>query len=108
MLCTRWYFASPAANEILGAIAVGGYSLLVLLLTFFRPKPLFYGLTCVLLIPAAAALVVLPLAAHTQGDTQTGHIAGALFVDKVPWDAGAMGSSGTTLLIYEIPNPFLS
>jgi len=109
MLATRWRSASPLAGELLGSLAVGAYSLLVLLLTLFRPKPLFYGLVFVLLLALPIALVWLPLAASSQGPIRTEHITADLYFDKVHWDAGAMGSSGTTLLIYRRPSqaPFI-
>jgi len=109
MLVTNWAFTPPLVNEMIGCLATGGYSLLVSLLTLFRPKRLLRGVAFLLLLPVAAALVVLPLSAYSQGQIQTQHITGTLFVDKVPWDAGAIGSSGTTLFIYEKPRfvPFI-
>jgi hypothetical protein len=103
MLASHWRFSSPVVNEILGSLAVGSYSLLVVLMTLLRPKLLFYGLVTLLILVVPMALVVLPLSAYTQGSIKTEHIAGNLYFDKLPWDAGAMGSSGTTLLIYERP-----
>jgi hypothetical protein len=109
MLATSWAFTSRFANEMIGCLATGAYSLLVSLLTLFRPKLLLRGVAFLLLLPVMAALVVLPLSAYSQGRIQTQHITGNLFMDKVPWDAGAMGSSGTTLFIYEKPRlvPFI-
>ena len=103
MVVTGWHLTSPLANEVLGSLAVGAYSLLVLLLTLLRPKPLSWGLVFPLLLAVPIALVWLPLTAVSQGPIITEQIAGNLYFDKVPWDAGAMGSSGTTLLIYERP-----
>jgi hypothetical protein len=48
---------------------------------------------------------VLPLSGLRQGPIETQHIAGQLFTDRVSWDAGGFGSSGTTLFIYEKPRP---
>src|SRR6188768_3521333 len=109
MLVTGWASTFPLVNEIVGSLATGAYSLLVLLLTLLRPKLLFRGVVFLLLLPVAAALLVLPLSAYSQGQIRTEHITGTLFVDKIPWDAGALGSSGTTLLIYEKPRfvPFI-
>lgn len=53
MLFTGWHFTSALANEIVGSVTVGAYSL--------------------------------------SGPIETEHIAGTLFVNKVRWDAGAMG-----------------
>ncbi len=107
MLLSGWHFTSPVVNEITGSIATGCYTLLVLV-TLFRPKPLTYSLTALLLLPVPIALLGLPLAARTQGPVKTDHISGTLFVDKVPWDTGAL-DSGTTLLIYDKPRslPFI-
>lgn len=56
-----------------------------------------------------AAFVWLPLSASGRSHTRTDHVTGTLFVDKVPWNAGAIGSSGTTLVIYDRPRlvPFI-
>jgi hypothetical protein len=109
MLATGWATHSALVNVIVGSLAVGAYSLVVLLLTLFRPKLLFAGVALLLLLPVAAAFVVLPLSAYSQGQIKTEHVAGTLFVEKIPWDEGALGSSGTTLLIYETPRfvPFI-
>jgi hypothetical protein len=45
-------------------------------------------------------------AASLKMTIRSGHIAGDLYYDKVLWDAGAIGSSGTTLRIYERPGHF--
>ena len=109
MLSTGWRFTSPLANEIVGSATVGAYTLLVLLVTLMRPKPLTYSLAALLLLPVPAALAWLPLTARDPGPVETSYIAGTLFVKKFHWDAGAMGSSGTTLLIYDKPRfiPFI-
>lgn len=108
MLYRGWICTSALVNEALGAMAVGGYSLLVLLLTLFQPKILTRSLAALLLLPVPIAAVVLLLAC-SPGPIKTRLIAGELFVDQVRWDAGAMGSSGTTLLLYQKPRfaPFL-
>ena len=80
---------SGALGDALNQVE-GAYSLLVLLLALFRPKPLFYSLMFLLLLPVPAALVWLPLSGHSQGEIQTEHITGSLFVDKVHWDAGLL------------------
>jgi hypothetical protein len=109
MIATRWIFVSPWVNEIVGSAAVGSYSLLVLLLTLFRPKIATYSLAAILLLVLPVALVLLPLAGFSQFPIKTEHLAGSLFVKKVHWDAGAVGSSGTTLQIYQKPRfaPFI-
>ena len=109
MAFSGWGFTSALANELVGSIAVGGYTLLALLMTRFRPKPLAYCLAIILLLPVPVALLWLPLLAHSQGPIVTEHISGTLFVEKVRWDAGAMGSSGTTLIISDKPRfvPFV-
>ena len=94
--------------QIVGALATGAYSLLALLLTLFRPKLLFRGVVFLLLLPVAAALVVLPLSClilRGRDPDRTHRRDNASFVRIriTPWDAGALGSSGTTLLIYEKP-----
>lgn len=89
---------SALVNEAIGALAVGSYSLLVLLLTL-QSGTLMRVAAIVLLLPAPAAFVLLPLAAGVPSASE--HVAGNLYVGKVRWDAGAMGSSGTTLLLYE-------
>ena len=76
MLVTGWASTSPLVNQIVGSLATGAYSLLVLLLTLFRPKLLFWGLVFLLLLPVAAALLVLPLSAYSQGQIKTEHITG--------------------------------
>src|SRR5258708_5901614 len=48
---TGWHFTSTLADEIMGALAVGGYSLLITLLTLFRPKPLTQSVGALLLLP---------------------------------------------------------
>jgi hypothetical protein len=108
MLCTQWVCTSALANEIVGALAVGGYSLLVLLLTVF-PSKIARLLPVLLLLPVPAAMVWLPLSARSSGPIATQHVAGELYVDKWRWDAGAFGSSGTILLLYEKPRlvPFV-
>ena len=109
MICTGWISTSALINELIGALAVGGYSLLILLLTLFRPKTLMRIVATVLFLPVLVALVLLPLSAQSSGAIASEHVAGDLYVDKVSWDAGAMGSSGTTLLLYEKPRfaPFI-
>jgi hypothetical protein len=109
MLCTGWSSTSALINESIGALAVGGYSLLILLLTLFHPKILTWLVTTVLLLPVPVAFVLLPLSAPSGGTIAPEHVVGNLYVDKVHWDAGAMGSSGTTLLLYEKPRlvPFV-
>jgi hypothetical protein len=57
MLLTGWHFASPFANELLGSFAIGGYSLIVLLLTLLGPKPRFYGLVLVFLLREICTLI---------------------------------------------------
>src|SRR5215469_13754404 len=101
MVWSRFHFASAAVNEILGSLAVGGYTLPILLLTFLRPRTLFYALVSLLLLVVPVEMVMLPLSAISQGPIKTEHIEGNLYFDKIPWDADALGSSGTTLSIYE-------
>ena len=109
MLCTGWISTSALINESIGALAVGGYSLLILLLTLFHPKILTRLVATVLLLPVLVAFVLLPLSAGSGGTIASEHVVGNLYFDRVPWDAGAMGSSGTTRLLYEKPRllPFL-
>ena len=101
MLMSHWRFSSPLANEILGSLAVGSYVLLAVLLSLLRPKLLFHAFVVLLLLAVPIAMVVLPWSAISQGPRRTEQVAGSLYVDKVPWDAGALGSSGTTLMIYQ-------
>jgi hypothetical protein len=109
MLCTGWISISALINELIGALAVGGYSLLVLLLTLFHAKTVTRLVATVLLLPVLAAFVLLPLSVRSSDTIASEHVVGNLYVDKVHWDAGAMGSSGTTLLLYEKPRlvPFV-
>jgi hypothetical protein len=110
MAFSGWGFMSPVANEMVGATAVGGYALLALLITRLRPKALAYCAAVVLFLPVTVALVWLPmLASPPQFPIKTEPIAGTLYVRKVRWDAGAMGSSGTNLFIYDRPRsvPFV-
>ncbi len=106
MRITGWHFASLVADEMVGSLALGGYALLVLLLTLLRSKWVAYSATGLLLLAVPCALIWLPLSAYSQFPIETEHIAGTLFVKKIRWDAGAMGSSGINFLIYDKPVPF--
>jgi hypothetical protein len=110
MIWTHWGFSLTAVNHVMGWLALGGYSLLALLLTTLRPKRLTYAAACLLLLvsPAAALWMFVQTLAVLQ-PVETQQLTRTLFVDKTTWDAGAMGSSRTNLWIYEKPRyaPFL-
>lgn len=110
MVWTHWGFSLSAVNQVLGWLAVGGYSLLALLLTTVRPRRITYTTACVLLLVSpAAALWMFVQALSSSSAVETQKITPTLLVDKTIWDVGAMGSSGTILSIYERPRyaPFL-
>jgi hypothetical protein len=103
-----WAFAAPWANVLLGAAAVGSYTLLALPLSLLRPKMLTRAMAGLLLIPVLAAFVLLPLSAGYAGISES-NVAGDLYFAKCRWDAGAFGSSGIKLALYRKPRlaPFL-
>ena len=92
ILFSPWAFTAPLANGVLGGLAVGGYSLLVMLATFLKPRWLFRGLAVVLLLPVLAGVVIVPLRAESRMKIE--HIGGTLFVGKYSWDPGALGGPG--------------
>jgi hypothetical protein len=110
MILTQWGFASRGANHLLGWLAVGGYSLLVSLLTTLSPKWLTRSAAALLLLLSpVAALWMFATTFSGSSPTETQKVGATLFVDKTRWDAGAMGGSGADLVIYERPRyaPFL-
>ena len=76
MLCTGWISRSALVNASIGALAVGGYSPLILLLTLFHPKTVTRLVATVLLLPVLAAFVLLPLAARSSDTISSEHVVG--------------------------------
>ncbi len=106
MRATAWRFTSTVMDEAMPAAAVASYTFLALLLSLVRPKWLTGSFAGLLLLPAAVAVLWLPLLAWRDSGNQTEHVAGTIFIEKHHWDKGALGSSGTTLWIYNRPRVF--
>jgi hypothetical protein len=105
-----WHPGSLVFNQILQWLAVGGYALLVLLISLFKPKWLATTAMAILLLPVLAALVYFPITLVGDNSVETHRLSDTLFVDRTHWDAGTAGSSGSDFLIYYRPRhaPFLS
>ena len=74
-----------------------------------KPKTLTYGVAAILMLAVPVALVVLPLSWAAAGPVGTEHVGGKLYMGRLSWDAGALGSSGHTLVFFEKPSfpPFV-
>lgn len=106
-MITHWHTSFPVIDEIQQWIATGCYGFLALLIFRLRPKWLTTTCSCILFIPAPLICLFLALGLLFAGE-RTGKqpIGDSFYVSRVHWDAGAMGSSGTNLLLSYQPAYF--
>ncbi len=104
-LVTHWHTSFRLVNELHQWLTLGCYALLALLVS--RIWRNWFAAICsgmlFLLAPMACLFLTLGLLFRTEPQRRE-PIGNGFFVSKVHWDAGAMGSSGTNLLISYQPH----